>query len=133
MKKQAIELEELGSKIYNNVQAIVYAADMDTYELVYINAYTQEVIGAEPGKKCYQAIHNKDTPCELCPNKRLIDREGNPKKAYLWEYYNHHTGKWYEATVQALILDNNRKIRYEIANDITHRKRDEKSLMQIIK
>ena len=121
------------NKLYNSAKHILYVADMDTYEVLYTNAYTTRLLGGFSGQKCYSYIHGFGSPCELCPNKRLTDRKGNPKRPFTWDYYNHKLKRWYDAHVEAIKWEDGRTVRFEIAHDITDRKRDEKSLMQIIK
>lgn len=118
--------------IPGHFQGIVYVANMQTYELLYTNAYTEQLFGSPQGKKCHELIHQSDTPCTLCPNKRLVDFKGQPRGIYEWEYLNERNNRWYLAQNKAFIDANNRLLRYEIAFDSTDRKKDEKSLLKLL-
>lgn len=65
----------------------VYISDMDTYELLYLNAQACNTlqVSAEKviGKKCYEMIQGRTSPCPFCTNHRLKKDE-----TYEWEFYN---------------------------------------------
>ena len=47
----------------------IYVIDQQTYDLLYINE-PSELFGREAdfcGRKCYEALHGKSSPCESCP------------------------------------------------------------------
>lgn len=112
---------------------VVYVADFNTYELLYINAFTEKLFGPINGKKCYEVLRQGQTaPCKLCPNNRLVDFNGRPRGAYEWEYLNEKNNRWYLAQDRAFITKEGRLLRYEIAFDSTDRKKDEKSLLQLL-
>jgi len=120
-------------KIIDNIQAIIYITDIDTYDIIFTNAYTENIFGNIIGKKCWKVLRaNQDGPCDLCPNKRLITANGTPKGIYQWEYFNNKNGRWYQAYDQAIKWVDNRIVRFEIAYDITDKKKDEKSLFKFL-
>jgi diguanylate cyclase (GGDEF)-like protein len=62
--------------LYENLNEIVYVADADTYELVYMNRKGREMYGIGSleglrGKKCYRVLQGSAEPCAFCNNKRL--------------------------------------------------------------
>lgn len=65
----------------------IYIADMDTYELLYINKTSSEVIGIPAervvGRKCYEVIQGRTSPCPFCNNDRLTEDE-----FFEWEFKN---------------------------------------------
>lgn len=65
----------------------VYISDMESYELLYLNRSSYETLGQFPGdplgRKCYEVIQGRDTPCPFCTNSRLTEDE-----FYEWEFYN---------------------------------------------
>ena len=62
-------------------------ADMESYELLYINRTSSESlqlpIEKAVGRKCYEVIQNRTTPCPFC-NNNCLKRD----KFYEWEFYN---------------------------------------------
>ena len=61
---------------FENLDEMVYAANIDTYELVYMNRQLRECLGYRYheeyiGGKCYKILQGKDRPCLFCTNSRL--------------------------------------------------------------
>lgn len=65
----------------------VYISDPDTYELYLISIADKEsydgLWGDYKGKKCYEVLQKRSSPCPFCTNRYL-----NREKYYVWEYYN---------------------------------------------
>ncbi|MCC0658107.1 diguanylate cyclase [Clostridioides sp. ES-S-0123-01] len=65
----------------------VYISDMDTYELLYVNKQSCNTLQASAneviGKKCYEVIQGRTSPCPFCTNSCLKKDE-----TYEWEFYN---------------------------------------------
>ncbi len=83
----AFKLEDIWTT-YENLGDIFYAADMDTYELIFMNRMARESCGAASlesikGKKCYEIIQGRTQPCEFCSNPYLLDAT-----PYEYEFYN---------------------------------------------
>jgi PAS domain S-box-containing protein len=117
--------------IFNSMDAVVYVADMETYELLFINRYAQSVHGNVVGEKCWQTLHKgQKGPCEFCPNDKLLDAAGQPIGMYHWENYDTKTGRWYECHDNAMPWIDRRMVRLEIALDITERKRAEEAIKE---
>ena len=117
------------STILDSLDALVYVADMETYELIYLNHYGREIWGAPNGRKCWQVLQSGQTgPCSFCTNDRLIDEDGTPKATYVWEFQNTVDGRWYQCRDQAISWVDGRIVRLEIASDITDRKKIEDEL-----
>ncbi|MEG0355750.1 MAG: diguanylate cyclase, partial [Lachnospiraceae bacterium] len=57
----------------------VYVCDKDTYELIYVNEYVcsfSQVDREEcKGKKCYEVLQHRDTPCEFCPLSKMSEEK----------------------------------------------------------
>lgn len=65
----------------------VYISDMDNYELLYVNKHScntlQSLANEVVGRKCYEVIQGRTSPCPFCTNSYLkID------EVYEWEFYN---------------------------------------------
>ena len=65
----------------------IYISDMSTYELLYVNRVScetlQQPIEKIIGRKCYEVIQGRSTPCPFCTNDRLTE-----DSFYEWEFFN---------------------------------------------
>lgn len=117
--------------VMDSLDALVYVADMETYELLFINRYGQSVWGDITGTTCWQSLQaGQSGPCEFCTNTRLLDASGRPNNVHIWEFQNTVTHRWYECRDQAIRWTDGRLVRMEIATDITDRKRVEDALKE---
>ena len=115
--------------VLNSLDAIVYVADMETYEILFVNKYLQDIFGDVTGKVCWQTLQRDQAgPCDFCTNKYLLDKDGHSMGVYLWEFQNTVTGRWFNILDRAIKWVNGRTVRLEIATDITSRKQMENAL-----
>ena len=120
------------STILDGLDALVYVADMQTYELIFFNQYGIEQWGKPEGKPCYKVLQqDQSTPCDFCTNNKLVDKQGNPTGVYVWEFQNTVNGRWYQCRDQAIPWVDGRLVRMEIATDITERKLMELELRRL--
>ncbi len=64
-------------KYFEDAEEMVYAADMGSDELVYMNGSLRAFLGyrdreAYKGMKCYQVLQGMDAPCDFCNNEALL-------------------------------------------------------------
>lgn len=112
--------------ILDNIPEMLYVTDTETYEVLYVNKALSQVLGFDPvGQQCYEAFYGFDAPCEFCTNQLIRKQEGKP---YLWEHHNTKFDKDYMITDQLIHWPDERKVRFEIAIDITERKQQENIL-----
>ena len=117
--------------ILNGVNAVVYVADMDTYEVLFVNEQGRQAVGDIVGKTCWKTIQlNQDGPCNFCTNKALLNEHGEPNPPIVWEHYNPALKQWYQLHDQAILWNDGRYVRLEIAVNITQRKTLELSLQE---
>lgn len=132
-RKQAEEclkrsLEQFQS-VMDSLDALVYVADMDTYEILFVNKYGEHIWGDIIGKTCWMKLQTNQTgPCDFCTNEKLLDIKGEPTGVYHWEFQNTVNNEWYECRDRAIRWINGRFVRMEIATNITKRKKMEESL-----
>ncbi|WP_372965942.1 GGDEF domain-containing protein [Marinobacter sp.] len=116
--------------VLDNLDALVYVSDLDTYELLYMNAYGRRKWGAIDGRKCWRVLQNANNPCSFCTNHLLIASDGSPKPPHVWEFQNQLNKHWYQCRDQAIPWTNGKLVRLEIATDITDRKQMELELQE---
>ena len=115
--------------LVNSLDALVYVADMETYELLFINSYGKKVWGDISGRICWQSLQTGQSgPCSFCTNQQLLDEAGRATDTLIWELKNTVTGDWYECRDQAIQWTDGRLVRMEIAINITRRKAAEEAL-----
>ncbi|VVB93999.1 Methanogenesis regulatory histidine kinase FilI [uncultured archaeon] len=115
--------------VLNSVDSLVYAIDMKTYEVLFINKFGRDNWGEIEGKICWQTLQKGQSgPCEFCTNKKLIGPDGKPSETVVWEIQNTSNKRWYECRDRAIYWPDGRLVRIEIATDITERKRSEEAL-----
>ncbi len=103
-------------EFFENMNEFVYASDMDSYELIYMNRKMREQHGFHSleefaGKKCYEVFQNCSKPCAICNNHKLT--EGHFKE---WGCYNPILGK-HVVLKDTMVKDGERRCRIELALD----------------
>jgi PAS domain S-box-containing protein len=117
--------------LLDNMDSLVYVADMESYEILLVNAYGRSVWGDVKGKVCWQVLQaGQSGPCPFCTNDRLLDAAGFPTGVYVWEFQNTVNKEWYECRDQAIRWVDGRLVRLEVASNITERKQAEEALKQ---
>lgn len=117
--------------ILDSLDALVYVSDMDTYQLLFFNAYGRALWGDPARRKCWQVLQQGQAgPCSFCTNDRLLDERGRPGPAVVWEFQNTVNGRWYQCRDQAIEWSHGQLVRVEIATDITERKELELELIK---
>jgi len=118
-------------RVMNSIDAIIYIADMKTYEILFINAYMRRIWGDIEGQICWKTIQNEQNgPCDFCTNDKLLTPDGQPAGIYHWELQNTKTKRWFDCRDLAIKWMDNNLVRMEIATDITDRKKMEVALQQ---
>jgi PAS domain S-box-containing protein len=117
--------------ILDSLDADVYVADMQTFEILFVNQHMRDSFGDKlVGKTCHVVFRKDQDPCSHCMNDRLIDKQGKPTGVQVWEGYNPVTKRWYSNADRAILWHDGRLVRLQIAVDITDRKMNEQELFQ---
>lgn len=117
--------------VLNGLDVYVYVADMETYEILFINKAAIDKWGEVTGKICWKNLQaNQASPCEFCTNKKLVDDKGDPAGVHIWEYKNTFDNQWYECHDQVIRWIDGRLVRIQIATNTTLRKFTEKELLK---
>jgi len=115
--------------VLDSLDAIVYVADMETYELLFLNSYGRKIGGDCLGKKCYLTLQlGQNSPCSFCTNHLLVDSSGTPTGVHVGEFQNAITGQWFEYRDRAIYWTDGKLVRMQIAIDISARKMAEEAL-----
>jgi PAS domain S-box-containing protein len=107
--------------LFESIDDIIYVADPETHELVYVNPAFKRNWGEDVlGKTCYKVLQDLDAPCPFCTNDKIFgEHEG---ETYEWEFQNKVTGHWYRCADKAIRWPDGRMVRFELASDITESK-----------
>lgn len=125
MKELAGEFDELNE--------LIYVADTETYELLYLNRRGMQVFGfTDPeqikGRKCYEVLQGRQEPCDFCNNHLLT-----PDSYLEWEIDNELADGHF--LLKDRLVDWNgdgRLSRMEIALDVTRSDREKKRLQETL-
>ena len=118
-------------RVMNSIDALIYIADMKTYEVLFINEYMRKIWGNIEGQLCWKAIQKDQIgPCDFCTNDKLLTSDGQPAGIYHWEFQNTNNKRWYDCRDLAIRWIDNNLVRMEIATDITDRKKMDKALQE---
>lgn len=112
----------------DEISELMYVSDTVTYDLLFVNEAGRRTFGLTDfaGKKCYQAIEGRDSPCEFCTTPLLV-----PGENYTWEHTNPITKKHY-LLKDRLILWEGRTARLETAFDITAAEEEKQALKNML-
>lgn len=112
--------------IFDAVNAVIYVADLESYELLYLNKFGAAILGEDwQGKNCHQVLQEQKEPCSFCTSERLVVG-GEPQPPLVWEYRSPVTDRWYQCIDRAIRWIDDRLVRMEIAFDISDRKEMER-------
>lgn len=119
-REQLSRLEESLRAPMNEISELMYVADVENYELLFLNqaGMTTFHVDSLEGQKCYRVLQGREEPCEFCTNPLLKKGEN-----YTWEHTNPITGRHYILKDRLLEWDN-RLARMEIAFDTTEAERE---------
>lgn len=117
--------------VLDGIDAHIYVADIDTYEILFMNktmrdAFGQDLIGAT----CWKVFRAESAPCSHCTNQALLDAAGEPTGVHVWEGQNPITGKWYANYDRAIKWIDGRYVRLQVATEITQLKQAEAVLKE---
>ena len=115
-------------QVFDSIDEPIYLCDPDNYEVLYTNQALRSLFGDVLGKKCYRLFHNIDTPCSFCTNKFILGK--NVGKTHIWEYHNKVIDRWYHCIDRAVSWTDGKMVRYQMAIDITERKKSEQENIQ---
>jgi PAS domain S-box-containing protein len=114
--------------IIDNFPENIYITDPETYEILFINSEFQKQLGRDvTGKICYEEFQGLDEPCSFCTNEKL---SANPGSKCVWEHYNPVLDRHYTISDRLIDWPDGRKVRFEVAVDISGQKKAENELRE---
>ena len=123
------KLRELMTDITEHSGFYVVVTDQETHELLYLNQAAAE--GARgrgtdyAGKKCYEYLLGRSTPCEFCPHINPLSC-GEPEELYVADLDGYYLVQGHNATWAG------HQARVEYLTDITREHREKQRLDDII-
>ncbi|WP_167505835.1 ATP-binding protein [Desulfosediminicola flagellatus] len=117
--------------VLDSVDANIYVADMNSYEILFMNEHMKESFGQDlTNKICWEVFRGETGPCSICSNDKLIDENGKPTDVVIWQDKNPITGKFYINHDRAIEWTDGRIVRLQIGTDISELKILEEQLHQ---
>lgn len=121
--------------ILDNTGIDIYVNDFHTHKVLWVNKSMAAPYGgpsAFVGKLCWQVLFPGQTgPCEFCPQKNLLDENGNPSKVYIWDYQRPFDGSWFRVFSAAFRWVDGRLAHVVSSADITDNKRNEELIQYL--
>ena len=114
------EAHETFLTVMDGIDATIYVADMETYEILFMNRFMTDIFGCNlVGNKCWKVFRDESGPCPHCTNNQLMDQDGRPTGLLTWEGQNPLNDRWYLNHDRAIKWLDGRTVRLQIATDIT--------------
>lgn len=116
--------------ILDSLNAMVYVADMESYEILTMNANARSIWNGSSQQvtsldELYSTI---GAPTDPSQQEVQLTPEGEPGEPITWEFEDTRTGKWYMCHNRAVRWPDGRLVRLEIAIETTERRRELASL-----
>lgn len=117
------QINEKLLRILEELEAIVYVIDIETYEILYINKHGNALWGDILGRKCWESVRiGENGPCPNCKNQGALNKGGFTPidKGFSKEiYYDPINDKWFEASGHFVHWLGERKAKLGVVIDIT--------------
>jgi len=126
-EKTVTESQERLLTILDGIDAHIYVADMESYEILFMNEQMKKDFGEGlTGKKCWDVFRNETGPCSNCKYPDLTGSNGRPVGVVVWESLSPVTDRYYMNYDRAVKWVDGRMVKLQVASDITQLKTMEK-------
>ncbi|MBD3279019.1 MAG: PAS domain S-box protein, partial [Candidatus Aegiribacteria sp.] len=105
--------------ILESIDEVIYVADPDTHELLYMNPSLMKAFSGRTGKKCYAVLQDRKTPCPFCTNDLIFAEDA--ELPHIWLFKNRVNDRWYKCIDRPIRWNDGRLVRFEMAIDINDR------------
>lgn len=134
LKKAEEELKSSQKRfrtVLDGLEALVYVADLDSYDILFLNEYARKKHLRTQGSKCWELIHpGQPGPCDYCPNKKFAKESS--EQTFSWEFFDKQRHIWFLAREQMIEWTDGRLVRLAILTDISRQKQTEINYKQMI-
>jgi two-component system cell cycle sensor histidine kinase/response regulator CckA len=114
------DASERFNMVLDSISAQIYVADMQTFEILFMNRAMREAFGDNHlGERCFEVFRNATDVCPHCSNDKLIDAHGQPTGVHVWEGVNPVQDRWYLNYDRAIRWVDGRLVRLQISMDIS--------------
>ena len=116
--------------LFDGIDDLIYVSDPQNYEILYVNDTFKKVWGNDViGKKCHQIIYCLDKPCPFCTNDIIFRKD--QAHSHVWEIHNKTIDTWFRCSDKAISWPDGRRVRFELASDITEKIKYEQQLQKL--
>ena len=118
--------------VLDNITADIVVTDFETMKIIFANENLKKKLpGVElEGKECWKALQiGQSDKCDFCPQKYLLDDNGQPTGIYHWEHFNEALNRHMSWDSVAIEWIDGRLAQMEIGINITDRKYAEQQLL----
>lgn len=123
LERESIEQQQRLLSIFDGIDEPVYVSDPVSFRVLYTNQKSRDVWG-EPGDlKCFEYLQHRSAPCPFCTNELIFGEWLG--RSFVWEFCNEVNHHWYRCIDKAIRWPDGRMVRYEMAVDVSDRKRAE--------
>ncbi len=106
-------------RVTDNVNAIIYVINPEDFSILFMNSKAIEVYGDKLGETCYRSFFNRDSQCERCQLKMLLE-DRTPVGIFSdIEYYDKQINAWFQISYGFIEWINNKKAMLLTSIDIT--------------
>ncbi|HWQ65857.1 MAG TPA: PAS domain S-box protein [Methanospirillum sp.] len=130
-KDYPVLMEEVQAQIYtilDSIDALVYVADTDTDEILFMNRRGRGLFGDLSGRGCSESPQQDSNDLSpFCISQRFPE-QADQNGVYQWEAKDTKDCRWYDCRAREIRWVDGRRVRVEIATDITGRKKVEQAL-----
>ena len=103
-------------KVLDSLDAIVYVADMHSYEIIFANLHAEKLFGHVTGRICWQVLQSgMSGPCPFCRNNEIVTSDGKAGDIVVWELQNSINNRWYSVRDRAIDWFDGRIVHLQIA------------------
>jgi PAS domain S-box-containing protein len=114
--------------ILDSIPESIYVNDIHTHKILFANKHLKKEMGRNiTGEVCFHALQENKKTCDFCPLKNIQNND----EPYYWEHYNPILDKHFYIMDRKIKWTNNQDVHFQMAVDITDRKKAEEKLTQI--